>query len=76
MTCDGVMDTGDVMALLQHSSDLEPEQGPSCAEIGSDAGGGKLFGDVDCNGVVNTRDALQVLLALAHLPLLPDSCVS
>jgi hypothetical protein len=67
------MDTTDVMALIEFSAELTPQQGPSCPPVGSGGPGG-LLGDTDCSGQVNVRDALQVLLALAHLPLLPSNC--
>jgi hypothetical protein len=64
----GGVDATDALAIQIFIVQLPPlPQNEPCPAIGS---GGKegLFGDVDCNGVINAVDALKILRHSAKLP--------
>ncbi|HUF53800.1 MAG TPA: CAP domain-containing protein [Dehalococcoidia bacterium] len=65
--CDEEVTTSDVLALLHYLAGVSHDQAGSCPPVGH-AGdianlnqGAGLKGDVDCNGVVDARDAIAVL---------------
>ncbi len=79
VNCDGETNGDDVLALLLHSADATPAAAPlgnGCAPIGS-ANGDGLKGDLNCDGLVDARDALVALYGWAGLtvPGLPDGCL-
>lgn len=62
VNCDGVVDTLDLLAVLQHAAGTAD---PDCVYVG----------DVDCDGDVDTVDALKIAQFLAALPYqLPPGC--
>jgi len=81
VNCDGQTDGDDVLALLLHSAagpgpSAAPQGANGCAPIGS-ADGNSLKGDLNCDGLVNARDALVALHGWAGLPIsgLPEGCL-
>ena len=68
-----------MLALLLHSAAATPAAAPLgnnvCAPIGPATGDGPK-GDLNCDGLVDARDALVALYGWAGLPVpgLPDGC--
>ena len=81
MNCDGAVNSVDALQVLRHVADLQVNQKPGCPEIGGAlsaalvASAEDVFGDVDCNGNVNSVDALKILRYVAGLPVSqPQGC--
>jgi uncharacterized protein YkwD len=67
--CDDKLTAVDSVRILQYTAGLPPASISDCPPVGSSslgaaAGGARYRGDVDCNGRVNTMDALIVLKAM------------
>lgn len=67
--CDDELTAVDSVRILQYTAGLPPASISDCppvgsASLGAAAGGARYRGDVDCNGRVNTMDALIVLKAM------------
>jgi hypothetical protein len=56
----------DTLALLRKVAGLSVSQGPACPLIGTNLP--PVWGDVNCDGAVDTVDALAVLSWVASLP--------
>ncbi len=65
VNCDGETNGDDVLALLSHAADSVAPAGAAgsggCAPIGS--ANGSIKGDLNCDGLVDARDALVALYA-------------
>ncbi len=81
VNCDGAVTSVDALQVLRHVAGLQVNQNPGCPQIGGAlaaalaAAEGGLFGDVDCDGAVNSVDALKILRYVASLPVSqPQGC--
>ncbi len=80
--CNDVVNSVDALRILRFVAGLNPNLPQGCDPIGAgfqaapiSAGNGALKGDMDCNDVVNSVDALRVLRFVAGLnPGLPQDC--
>ncbi len=73
--CSGDVSSVDALKVLQYVAHLPVNLGPSCPQLGTDAGGGQVAGDMNCDGVADSSDALVILRHVAQLPLgLPAGC--
>jgi hypothetical protein len=74
----------DALRILRFVAGLDPNLPPDCGPIGLGfeaapipAGNDAIKGDMDCNGSVNSVDALRILRFVAGLdPNLPGGCQS
>jgi hypothetical protein len=70
--CDKKVSAQDSVLLIRFAAQLSTALSPGCPPIGalvaSDTGTESLRGDLNCDGVVNQGDALNLLQRLAELP--------
>jgi hypothetical protein len=69
----------DSLQELRYVAGMQVNQKPGCPEIGgalaAALAAAGVFGDVDCDGAVNSVDALKILRYVAGLPVSqPQAC--
>jgi archaellum component FlaF (FlaF/FlaG flagellin family) len=78
VNCDGVVDIEDFVFLMEFLAGLNDGVTPGdCPDLGGAVPAGAVsdvWGDVDCNDALNTRDALLLLAATIELELLHPGC--
>jgi hypothetical protein len=67
--CDQQLTGRDSVLILEFAAGISYDPGAGCPRVGSSgiqaAGGPRYHGDLDCNGIVDARDALVVLHAMS-----------
>jgi hypothetical protein len=65
--CDSQLTGTDSVLILEYAAGMHSRQISGCPRVGTahESAGARYHGDLDCNGSVDTRDALVVLKAIA-----------